>query len=62
LTSWRGIGKRALWFAAGVIFARLLAAHLSLVIGRFQFLLIALQKSLLWQGAESIWRLLAGGG
>lgn len=62
LTAWRGIGKRALWFAAGVIFARLLAAHLSLVIGRFQFLLIALQKSLLWQGAESIWRLLAGGG
>lgn len=62
LTVWRGIGKRALWFAAGVLFARLLAAHLSLVIGRFHFLLLALQKSFLWQGAESIWRLLAGGG
>lgn len=62
LMVWRGIGKRALWFAAGVLFARLLAAHLSLVIGRFQFLLLALQKSFLWQGAESIWRLLAGGG
>jgi hypothetical protein len=62
LTIWRGIGKRALWFAAGVLFARLLAAHLSLVIGRLHFLLLALQKSILWQGAESIWRLLTGGG
>lgn len=62
LTVWRGIGKRALWFAAGVLFARLLAAHLSLLIGRFHFLLLTLQKSPLWQGAESIWRLLAGGG
>lgn len=62
LTLWRGIGKRALWFAAGILFARLLAAHLSMVIGRFHFLLLALQKSFLWQGAEAIWRLLAGGG
>jgi hypothetical protein len=62
LMAWRGIGKRALWFAAGVLFARLLAAHLSLMIGRLHFLLLALQKSVLWQGAESIWRLLAGGG
>lgn len=61
LTMWRGLGKRALWFAAGVLFARLLAAHLSLVIGRFHFLLLALQKSVLWQGAELIWRLLSGG-
>lgn len=62
LTVWRGVGKRALWFAAGVIFARLLAAHLSLLIGRFHFLLLTFQKSFLWQGAEWIWRLLAGGG
>jgi hypothetical protein len=61
LTAWRGVGKRALWFAAGVIFARLLTAHLSLLIGRFQFLLLAFQKSILWQGAESIWRVLTGG-
>ncbi len=61
LALWGGLGKRALWFAAGVIFARLLAAHLSLLIGRLQFLLLTFQKSLIWQGAERIWQLLGGG-
>ncbi len=61
LTLWGGLGRRALWFAAGVIFARLLAAHLSLLIGRLQFLLLTFQKSFLWQGAERIWQLLGGG-
>lgn len=62
LTAWRGVGKRALWFAAGVIFARLLATHLSLLIGRFHFLLLTFERSFLWQGAVWLWRLLAGGG
>lgn len=57
---WSGLGKRALWFAAGVLFARLLAAHLSLVIGRLQFLLLTFQRSFLWQWAESLWRLIEG--
>lgn len=61
LAWWGGLGKRALWFAAGVIFARLLAAHLSLLIARFQFLLLTFEKSWLWQGADRIWQLLAGG-
>jgi len=61
LALWSGLGKRALWFAAGVIFARLLAAHLSLLIGRLQFLLLTFQQSLLWQSAERIWQLLGGG-
>ncbi|MEZ4729251.1 MAG: hypothetical protein R3E79_19130 [Caldilineaceae bacterium] len=57
---WSGLGKRTLWFAAGVLFARLLAAHLSLVIGRLEFLLLTLQRSFLWQWAESLWRLVQG--
>lgn len=61
LRVWSGLGKRALWFAAGVIFARLFAAHLSLLIGRLEFLVLALQKSLFWQWAETIWQLLTGG-
>lgn len=60
LVWWGGLGKRALWFAAGVIFARLLAAHLSLLIARFQFLLLTFQKSWLWQVADRIWQLLVG--
>lgn len=31
LTLWAGLGKRALWFAAGVLFARLAASRLSLL-------------------------------
>ncbi|MBX3015928.1 MAG: hypothetical protein KF832_30690 [Caldilineaceae bacterium] len=61
LVGWRGLGKRALWFAAGVIFARLLAAHLSLLIGRLEFLLLALQRSIFWQWAESLWLVVRGG-
>ncbi len=61
LSVWGGVGKRALWFAGGVIFARLLAAHLTLLIGRLQFLLLTFQQSFLWQGAERIWQLLGGG-
>lgn len=57
---WSGLGKRALWFAAGVLFARLLAAHLSLLIGRLQFFLLVLQRSFLWQWAENIWQWLQG--
>lgn len=62
LLGWSGLGKRALWFAAGVIFARLLAAHLTLLIGRLQFLLLTFQQSLLWRGADFLWQRLMGGG
>lgn len=61
LVAWSGLGKRALWFAAGVIFARLLAAHLTLLIGRLQFLLLTFQRSFLWHGADFLWQRLIGG-
>lgn len=61
LRLWAGIGKRALWFAAGVLFARLFASYLTLLIARFQFLIYGLEQSLLWRWAEMIWRGLTGG-
>ncbi len=53
---WAGVGKRALWLAGGVIFARLLAARLSLLIALFQFYLESLNVTGLWPWAERIWR------
>lgn len=61
LVAWSGLGKRALWFAVGVIFARLLAAHLTLLIGRLQFLLLTFQQSFLWRSADFLWQRLMGG-
>jgi len=48
-------GKRALWIASGVIFARLAASRFSLLISRAEFILYSLQESGIWQWVESIW-------
>lgn len=61
LRGWAGLGKRALWFAGGVLFARLFASHLSLLIARLQFFLYSLEQSILWEWADRIWRGLVGG-
>lgn len=61
LRLWAGIGKRALWFASGVLFARLFASYLTLFIARLQFLLTILEESVLWRWAEMVWRGVAGG-
>lgn len=58
---WAGLGKRALWFASGVLFARLFASHLSLLIARVQFLRDGLEQSALWLWVEAIWRGIVGG-
>lgn len=42
LRGWLWLGQRALWLAAGLIFARLLASRLSLLIARVEYLLAAL--------------------
>ena len=60
LQGWAAIGKRALWFSAGVLFTRLFAGHLSLLIARIEFLLFGLEKSSLWQWIEGIGRGVAG--
>lgn len=57
---WAAIGKRALWFASGVLFARLLASHLSLLIARIMFLLEVLRQSTAWQWLGLIWRGILG--
>jgi hypothetical protein len=45
---WLWIGQRALWFASGLIFARLIASRLSLLIARVAFLRGAIMESGLW--------------
>jgi hypothetical protein len=57
---WAALGKRALWVATGVIFARLVAARLSLLIGRFEFFLFSLNETHIWRWAENLWRSLGG--
>ncbi len=49
LAGWAWIGQRALWLAAGLIFARLLAARLSLLIAQLNYFATQLQETGLWQ-------------
>lgn len=49
LAIWEGIGRRALWLAAGMIFARLLAARFTLILARLEYFLFELPRSDLWQ-------------
>ena len=48
-------GQRAFWLAAGMVFARLFASRLSLLIDRAAYLFISLQRTGLQQWLESIW-------
>jgi len=58
---WAGLGKRALWLAAGLVFARLLVARLTLLIARMEFFMIHLEQTGLWRWAEMIWARIGGG-
>ncbi len=44
LLGWIWLGERALWFAAGLFFARLLAARFSLLIDRLAYLLASMEQ------------------
>lgn len=46
--SWLWVGQRALWFASGLIFARLVASRLSLLIARVLFLTQTVSDSPVW--------------
>lgn len=49
LRGWAAVGKRALWFAAGVLFARLAASRLSLLIARIDYFIDILETTTIWQ-------------
>jgi hypothetical protein len=56
IAAWIWLGQRAVWFAAGMIFARLLAARLSLLIARLDYFFTALYDTGIWTWAESVWQ------
>jgi hypothetical protein len=49
LNGWLWLGQRALWLAAGIIFARLMASRLSLLIARVDYLIMAFYATPFWQ-------------
>lgn len=59
LEVWGGIGRRALWLAAGMIFARLAAARFSLALARLDYFLFEVPRSELWQ---LLWAAVRGAG
>lgn len=59
LRVWEGIGRRAVWLAAGIVFARLVAARLSLTLSRLDYFLFEVPRSELWQ---LLWASLRGTG
>lgn len=56
---WGGLGRRALWLAAGVLFARLVAARFALVLARLDYFFFEFPRSEFWQ---ILWASLRGGG
>jgi len=59
LAAWEGVGRRALWLAAGMIFARLVAARFTLILARLEYFIFELPRSELWQ---LLWAAARGGG
>lgn len=49
MQGWIDIGRYAVWLAAGMIFARLMASRLSLLIGRVEYLLLIFVDGTRWQ-------------
>jgi hypothetical protein len=54
LGGWLWLGQRAIWLAAGVIFARLLASRLSLLIARVEYVIYVLSTTPLRQWWERL--------
>jgi hypothetical protein len=53
MRAWVWFGQRAVWLAAGVIFARLLASRTSLLIAEFEFMRATFTSTGLWQIIQS---------
>ena len=54
LNGWVAIGKRALWLAAGLLFARLLVARLTLLIARADYFMLYLEQTGIWRWVEAL--------
>ncbi len=61
LRGWIWIGQRAIWLAAGVIFARLAVSRISLLIAQFAYWQATIASIGIWQAAESWWQTVMGG-
>ncbi len=55
MTGWLWLGQRALWLAAGLIFARLAVSRLSLLIARASFLSDMVHNTAWWARVQSLW-------
>lgn len=55
MAGWLWVGKRALWFAAGLAFARLLAARLSVLIAQFETLAATLHRTAVGEWLTQWW-------
>jgi hypothetical protein len=60
INGWIWIGRRAIWLAMGVLFARLAASRISLLAAEFVYLRQVLEQTGLWSFFESFGR--GGGG
>jgi hypothetical protein len=55
MRGWVWFGQRAVWLAAGVLFARLAASRTSLLIAQFEFIRTSILATELWQTIQSWW-------
>lgn len=61
MRGWLWVGQRAVWLAAGVIFARLFVSRVSLLAAQFEFFRATLASTGIWQAIETWWRSGASG-
>lgn len=61
MRGWIWVGQRALWLAAGALFARLFASRLSLFVAELTHWTSIIQSSELGQVLENGWRIVTGG-
>jgi len=56
LAGWAWLGERALWLTAGVIFARLFAARITLLVARLDALFFGQQINDFWRWLMTLWQ------